>query len=209
MRCSFKHKFIFIHVPKTAGSSIDTRLNGFNDLKSLYKHEGIPFVKNVTMSREYIQTIPAHISSRELKAVLGQKYDNYFKFAFVRDPWDWKLSTYKYILKNRKHPAHETYKKFKSFHNYIIATPHRPRQQSDYIYSTDDKPLVDYVGRFEQLQKDFTDICKIIGLHNNKLPHKNKTNHKHYTEYYNDETKQIVTERYARDIELFGYEFGK
>jgi hypothetical protein len=216
MRCSHKHNFIFIRVPKTAGTSINNHLNGFGDLRSLYRHEGIPYAKIVNRSRKYIQTTTAHISSRELKAVLGQKYNNYFKFAFVRNPWDWKLSLYKYMLQNRKHPLHETCKKYKSFHDYIITAKdqydpgyNRPRQQSDYIYSIDDKPLVDYVGRFEQLQEDFTDICQIIGLHNSKLPHHNKTKHKHYTEHYDDETREIVAKKYAKDIELFGYKFGE
>jgi len=68
---------------------------------------------------------------------------------------------------------------------------------------------IHFIGRFETLQQDFNTVCDRIGIVWQELPHRNKSEHKHYTEYYDDELREIVTERYASDIDRFGYEFGE
>jgi hypothetical protein len=67
--------------------------------------------------------------------------------------------------------------------------------------------VVDYVGRFENLQNDFDVVCDKIGMDTPSLPRALETQHEHYTEYYDSETREHVGLRYKEDIEYFGYEF--
>ena len=79
--------------------------------------------------------------------------------------------------------------------------------QLDWIVDENGEVLIDFVGRFENLTSDFETICEKIGIPSISLKHINKSKHKHYTEYYNKETRKIIAEKYCRDIEYFGYKF--
>ena len=69
-----------------------------------------------------------------------------------------------------------------------------------------DKRL-DFIGRFESIQKDYNSVCYKVGIDPTKLPHKNKSKHRPYYEYYNYKTEAMVGDIYKEDIELLGYNF--
>ena len=81
--------------------------------------------------------------------------------------------------------------------------------QYDWISDKNDNILVDFIGRYEKFQDDWRYICKKINISPEDLPVTHKTSKNHYTEYYDDETREIVAEIYAKDIDYFGYKFGE
>ena len=81
------------------------------------------------------------------------------------------------------------------------------RSQHIFIYDDDDKLLVDFVGKLENIESDWKIVADRIGV-SDKLPHINKSKqNKHYTEYYTTELRDLIARRYEKDIELFGYKF--
>jgi len=202
-----KYKFIFIHIPKCGGSSIESSF-GYDlwDQKRFPAHfysYDLALGKDPSTNK-YLQ----HLTITEVRNIKNNSIDDYFSFSFVRNPWSRHLSDFFFFgsagVINRKKC---------DFKNFLLNPPKvdlsHAIPQFDFIYSPDGKLLVDFVGRFENLQQDFDTVCDKIGIPRKKLPHKNPTKHKHYTEYYDDETRQIVEKKYAKDIEYFGYKFGE
>tara|TARA_B100000085_G_C18525335_1_gene505547 strand:+ start:533 stop:1153 length:621 start_codon:yes stop_codon:yes gene_type:complete len=199
-----KHKFIFVHINKTGGTSIESILKKLS-------RDWFAVNFNYVLNGRFT---PKHHLIKEYRKLADKRhgFKNYFKFTIVRNPWDRLLSNYFF----RKKTIHDKLIQNLSFKEWVLNYKTdgysfedclSKHTQLDWITSKNEEVLVDFVGRFENLQEDFDIICDKIGVPQQKLPHKNKTKHKHYTEYYDDETRQIVAEKYTKDIEYFGYEF--
>jgi|TARA_Y100000034_G_scaffold88743_1_gene106540 hypothetical protein len=127
----------------------------------------------------------------------------------VRNPWEKLLSQYFFRVKDDTQHGYIREAKDVSFLDFLQKPfPLGNKPQCDKLSDSKGNLCMDFIGRFENLQEDFNTVCDKIGIPQQELPHVNKTKHKHYTEYYDNETKQIVAEKYAKDIEYFGYEFG-
>ena len=173
---SAKCKFIFVHVTKTGGTSIQRALNIRTD----------------------------HVPASKIREKVGKnKWSSYFKFSFVRNPFD-------KIVSQSHYNGSDFGFKNSTFKQYVKAWSegHRISWYPPFnLFYIDEK--LDFIGRFENLQEDFDIVCDKIGIARQQLPRANKSEHKHYTEYYDEETKQIVAEKHAKDIEYFGYKFGE
>ncbi|RIK39425.1 MAG: hypothetical protein DCC55_18100 [Chloroflexi bacterium] len=77
--------------------------------------------------------------------------------------------------------------------------------QKDFV--TADNLQMDFIGRFEHLDEDFGQLCRLLGIEAT-LPHRNRSAHRPYQEYYDTETQALVAATYRRDIDAFHYTFG-
>lgn len=203
MIISHKKRFIFIHIYKVAGTSVRNAFSPYADITfRKYTLRRLLYVLRLANSPE------EHITALELSERLPSNvFDGYFKFAFVRNPWDWQVSLYHYILSHPLHPQHRDIKRLSSFRSYIMwRIEHGVELQKSFVCGDDGRLLVDYVGRYETLEKDFEIICDRIGI-SASLPHKNPSNHKPYRSYYDSELAHMVAEHYRDDIEYFNYTF--
>ena len=190
MIISPKYKFVFIASSKTGSTTIH---------KTLLK-----YVKDKNLINESTLSLgDKHLSCPKLIEQYPQ-YKNYFKFSFVRNPWDRVVSWYSFSKKAKSPKRNTSDISFKEFLNTRLNVWALPNQDQ-YEFTK----CCDFIGKTENLQEDFDIICDKIGIPKQELPHKNKSKHKSYTEYYDDETKSIVAERFAKDIEYFGYKFAE
>ena len=194
MRISHKYKFIFISAPKTGSESIRAALDPSSDIQSsagMYAHH-----------KTYAQILIDFNYAKD-----------YTCFGFSRNPWDRCVSHWFHIKKHAQNNKHyygdrcrQILKTISCFKHYLLSE-NVLRPCFNWFSSNNLDIDVDFVGKLENLEEDFNIVCDKIGIPRQELPHKNKTKHKHYTEYYDEETREIVAQKYARDIEYFGYRF--
>ena len=151
-----------------------------------------------------------HASAREIRATVGDAvFAKYFKFAFVRNPFDHLLSLYLYTCKHPKQVGHAAairHPDFKAYvRNEIPDEPQSPGPQSNLIADADGRLLVDFIGRYETLEADFAKVCERIGARDVSLVRSNVTEHGPWTSYYDRATFDRVRRRYQHDLAAFGY----
>lgn len=215
MIISHKYKYIFIKTSKTAGTSTETFFEQLSFSKNVQKEvthsrselihkEGIIGYRGANSESNKQPTWRNHMSLPTIRKLLNNDeiFNQYFKFSNSRNPWDRVVSGY----------HHLSYIGSKiSFNEYVASCSLAPLTSffEDYINDV-------YFIRFENLKQDVEYVCKKLGFdfNINNFPTYNtqcrrKFKHKHYTEYYDVETRKIIEKKYAKDIEYFGYKFGE
>ncbi len=238
MLISHKYRCIFIHIQKTGGSTIESLLRSFdkhavlkvplNPIALLRCHLCRAGYEHARFGKQiWLKMAPVckgkHLFARDIKTSINNRkiWETYFKFAFVRNPWDRLVSWYSMIRERGPKNAFWKYalensSDFESFvrncNRTIYESPFEVKNfffnQFDYISGDRNEVIVDYIGRFENFTEDVQRIFRSISCPLPKpLPKINQSTHPNYRRYYTDETRKLVTERYYMDIGFFGYRF--
>ena len=212
MIVSYSHKFIFLHMYRVAGQSVSAALKPYAYDPDRFAVR-VPvfrrlFKRRILTHRNLTEHNHGHPTARELQAALPPKvFNNFFKFTFARNPWDWQVSVYHFVLQYASHPDNELFKSFGRFENYLDWRINRGVDlQKDFVVSDSGALLVDFIGHYETLAEDFQTVCNRVAV-TCSLPHKNSSKHKNFREYYNPQTKALVAEAFKDDIDFFGYDF--
>jgi hypothetical protein len=211
MLISHTHRFIFVHIPKTGGMSVKQTLQPYAHRAERYHWNRlldglgirVNYIGPATMRR-----FRKHATARQIRRHLpAEIYDSYFKFAFVRNPWDRMVSYYHFMISEPEHHRHRRVKSMQSFEEYLRYEIRRGKaSQKRLITDVSGRLLVDFVGRYECLPDDFGQVCRQVAIPFD-LGHCNKSTHRDYREYYQPDTIQLVQEHFREDIEFFGYTF--
>ncbi len=198
-------RFLFVHVQKTGGSSLAAALTS-----------SLPHV------RPFLGT---HDHASQARDALGDAFWSYFRFAFVRNPWDRLVSWYSMIVQqSRGRPRESLHRLWRyvldtssTFDEFVLRCTDTIDDvdgrksflynQLDYLSDAEGNLLVDFVGRYESLDADARQVFRRLGLPAAELPRLNRSRRADYRDYYTARTQDVVAERYRRDIEHFGYRF--
>ena len=212
MPISRERKLLFVHIPKTGGSSIEKALGLLGDWRVEDRERLFGLIQSPILKRQaFLSNFLQHLSLRDIQLVLPE-WNKYYRFAFVRNPWDKLVSIYSntdfnLLTQAQAQGIELTGLEFPEFIRRIVEIQHiHLLPQYDFIYSENGKCLVNFIVRFEQMQEDFAQVCRLLKL-DIQLPHLNTSVHAPYQDYYTEESKACVGERYQVDIETFNYHF--
>jgi hypothetical protein len=198
------YKFMFFHVPKTGGFSVEAALAGFQEENMGVHYAGL---NQRTWGRLDLRINRAHVLPCELKQLYPELYKRVRKAAFVRNPWDRFVSLWAHLRR-----CGVTLEEF-SFRDFTI------RFMEDPLQAVRASPLACLglpcscwveegiaVYRFEDFASEFARMCQEHGLRAlTPLCRINATQHRPYSTYYDKKTRDLVGEFYREDVENFGY----
>lgn len=192
--------FLFFAMNKTGSTSVETALRPYDRrwarqwLRLRYEHR-------------HPDVIFKHARPSDVRDLLGPaRWEAYFTFCFVRNPFERLVSLYHYHRQRRpdRHPL-ATAVDFERWLE-LGGSGSARRSLADFVTAPDGTQVVDFVGRFETLEDDFAEVCRCLGI-TAALPRSNTSSHRHYSSYYTDTARRIVEERFGRDLERFDYAF--
>lgn len=207
MIVSHQNRFIFAAIPKTGTHSVRHALRehlGPDDMEQarLFVEKKFPIPEIARMGH-------GHVSLAEVRPFLGeQMFDDYLKFAFVRNPFD-RFISYCAFATSREGSFERDPKRVMR-HFLFTAPPYQHiifRPQHMFITDAGGNLLADEIGKVEEMQLSYDRIAARIGIASTPLDHANRSRRGDYRDYYDQELIDGVARIYGRDIELFGYDY--
>ena len=206
MIVSTLHKFVFAAIPKTGTHAVR---------QALREHLGPQDMEQVGLFVQKKFPVPAlaqlghgHITLEQLRPyVQPEAWASFFKFAFVRNPFDRFISYCAFITRD----GDEFDRDPQAVMRDVLADPPLDhvlfQPQHSFVADASGALLTDYVGRVEQMQASYDEIAARIGIPTATLERINTTNRRNYRDYYDAPLIEGVAKVYARDLEYFSYEY--
>ena len=207
MIVSHQNRFIFVAVPKTGTHSVRQALRahlGPEDMEQarLFEEKQFPIPDLARLGH-------GHLTFNDVRPHLSEAdFNSYLKFAFVRNPFD-RFVSYCAFTTSRE-GSFDRDPKGVMRHFLFVAPPHNHiifRPQFTFISAADGRLQTDFLGKVEDMQQSYDDLCLRLGIESRSLDHANRSRRKDYRDYYDQELIDGVARIYARDLELFGYDF--
>jgi hypothetical protein len=207
MIVSHQHRFIFAAIPKTGTHSVRQALRahlGPGDIEQvgLFVDKRFPYAA-------LAQIRHGHLGLEQVHPYLGdQVFDSYFKFAFVRNPFDRFVSYCAFMTRNEGVFESQPQLVMRRILFELQPLQHILYQpQHTLLVDGQGRLLADYIGRAEQMQSSYDAICARIGIPSQALSKVNSSRRGDYRQYYDQALVDGVSALYRRDLELFGYDF--
>lgn len=197
---SLSKGFLFVHIPKTAGNSIQNVLREYSEDEIVASggQDGVERFEVKSGSRDLVK----HSTLEEYYRELGkERADGLFKFACVRNPWDRLIS---YYFSPHRRETEWSARKFRKF----VEKDVQPLQEYFTMSEDDDgSPFenVDFVIRFENLNEDFGKVCERLEIPRVELPVRNRSERGSASDYFDAKLAKWVGDRFAVEIDYFGY----
>jgi hypothetical protein len=198
---------IFVHIPKSGGTSIE------DVLWPGARAESDLWMGSIDAYHNKYQTGGLqHLLARQIRQEVGvEKFSRCFRFSFVRNPWDKAVSQYAYMRERDDLRAFIGMNEDDSFARYLALIQKRQHvqwmPQIDFLTDEHENILVHFIGRFERLAEDAQTVFARLGVQCDRMPHRLRSRRSHYWECYNDETRKLISRLYGSDIDTFSYVF--
>lgn len=212
---SIKHKFLFVHVPKTGGNSIQNILANYSEDTLTANDEHQDGIERFELRNSTYKLKKHSKLSRYKKLLDADLYQQLFKFATIRNPWDRIVSMYFSPHRGTDRWNREEFIQLinnsATLQDYVTLPSFRDRLEKKLGMPARPRPLdrdIDHLIRFENLNNDFKKVCNKLSIPDNMdLPIRNRSSRKHYSHYYDDELTDMVAKKFANEIEYGDYKF--